>query len=69
MLWGWFAASATGAFKKVNGIMKEEEYLKIFFEEKNLARQWIIGHRWAFQQDNNPKYTYTEFCEEMAKLD
>ena len=58
MLWACFAASGIGALQKVNGIMKEEDYLQILQEKlKSSARRLGLGHSWVFQQDNDTKHT------------
>ena len=57
-LWGCFAASGPGALVKINGIMNSTKYQDIL--AKNLvasARKLRLGHRWTFQQDNDPKHT------------
>lgn len=36
MLWACFAANGTGALQRVNGIMKEEDYLRILQDNLNL---------------------------------
>ena len=55
MLWGCFAASGSGALKKVNGIMKKEDFLQILQENlKSSARRLGFGCRWVFQWDIDP---------------
>ena len=44
VLWGCFAASGSAALKKVNGMMKEENYLQILQENlKSSAEDWLFG--------------------------
>ena len=44
MLWGCFAASGSAALKKVNGIMKVEDYLQILQENlKSSTKDWLMG--------------------------
>ena len=58
MLWGCFAASRSDAPKKVNGIMKKEDYLQILQENlKSSARRLGLRCSWLFQQDNERKHT------------
>ena len=51
-LWG------PGALVKINGIINSSKYQGIL--AKNLldsARKLRLGHKWTFQQDNDPKHT------------
>ena len=58
ILWGCFAASGSSALKKVNRMMKKEEYLQILYENlKPSARRLGLGYSCVFQQDSNPKHT------------
>ena len=58
VLWGCLAASGSAAPKKVNRIMKEEDYIQILQENiKSLARRLSLGSIVFFQWDNNPKHT------------
>ena len=45
MLWGCFAANGSGAPKRVNGIMKKEDYLPILQEKPKLISR-RLGLRW-----------------------
>lgn len=58
MVWGSFAATGVEELFLINGIMEEEDYVKIL--ETNLmksARKIGLGRRFTFQQDNDPKHT------------
>lgn len=53
-----FAASVTGSLVRVHGIMKKEIYVDILRENMQKSdRSLGLGHRWVFQQDNDPKHT------------
>ena len=44
ILWGCIAAGGSGAVKKVNEIMKKEDYLQILLENlKSSAEDWVLG--------------------------
>ena len=61
MVWGCFSHAGVGQLKKIEGIMKKEQYHSIL--------QWyaipsginLIGRGFIFQQDNDPKNT-SKFC-------
>ncbi|CDQ57702.1 unnamed protein product [Oncorhynchus mykiss] len=58
MMWGCFAAGGTGALHKKDGIMRKEndvDTLKQHF--KTSVRKLILGPKWVFQMDNDPKHT------------
>lgn len=56
MFWGCFAASGTGTLHKIDGIMKEEDYLQILQLHLRSAASWLnLGPNWVFQLDNDPK--------------
>ena len=58
MLWGCFAAGGTGALHKIDGIMREENYVDILKHHlKTSVRKLKLGHKWVFQMDNDPKHT------------
>ena len=58
MLWWCFAAGGTGALHKIDGIMKEENYVDISKQHlKTSVRKLKLGHKWVFQMDNDPKHT------------
>ena len=63
MLWGCFAASGSGALKKVNGIMWKVNYLQILQDSLELlARVLGLGCSWVFEQGNDPKRTSKSRC-------
>ena len=56
MLWGWFAPGGTDALHKINGIMRKENYVDIYWS--NISRHQLkLGRKWVFQMDNDPKHT------------
>ena len=58
MLWGCFAAGRTGALHKINGIMRQENYVDILKQHlKTSVRKLKLGRKWVFQMDNDPKHT------------
>ena len=59
MLWGCFAAGGTGALHKIDGIMREENYVDILkLHVKTSVRKVKLVHKWALQVDNDPKQNY-----------
>uniref|UniRef100_A0AAZ3PF04 Tc1-like transposase DDE domain-containing protein n=1 Tax=Oncorhynchus tshawytscha TaxID=74940 RepID=A0AAZ3PF04_ONCTS len=58
MLWGCFAAGGTGALHKIDGIMRDENYVDILKQHlKTSVRKLKLGRKWIFQTDNNLKHT------------
>ena len=58
MLWGCFAAGGTGAFHKMDGIMREgNDVDKLKQHLKTSVGKLKLGHKWVFQMDNDPKHT------------
>ena len=58
MLWGCFAAGGTGALHKIDGIMRQENYVDILKQHlKTSVRKLKLGRKWVFQMDNDPKHT------------
>ena len=56
MLWECFAAGGTGALHKIDGIMREDNYVDILKQHlKTSVRK--LGRKWVFQVDNDPKHT------------
>ena len=55
-LWGCFGASGSADLKKVNRIMKREDFLQILQENLKLsARRLSLGCSWRFQEGDDPK--------------
>jgi hypothetical protein len=58
MLWGCFAAGGSGALHKIDGIMREENYVNILKQHlKTSVRKLKLGCKWVIQMDNDPKHT------------
>ena len=58
MLWGCFAAGGTGALHKIEGIMRQENYVDILKQHlKTSVRKLKLGRKWVFQIDHDPKHT------------
>uniref|UniRef100_A0AAZ3R7K7 Tc1-like transposase DDE domain-containing protein n=1 Tax=Oncorhynchus tshawytscha TaxID=74940 RepID=A0AAZ3R7K7_ONCTS len=57
MLWGCFAAGGTGALHKIDGIMRQGNYVDILKQHlKTSVRKLKLGCKWIFQMDNDPKH-------------
>ena len=57
MLWGCFAAGRTGALHKIDGIMREDNYVDILKQHLKTVRKLKLGRKWVFKIDNDTKYT------------
>ena len=55
MLWGCFAAVGPRALPKIDGIMGEENYVDVL--KQHLKPSAMLGCKWVFQMDNDPKHT------------
>ncbi|CDQ99646.1 unnamed protein product [Oncorhynchus mykiss] len=55
MLWGYFAAGGTGVLHKIDGYMRNENYVDIL--KQHLKTSLKLGRKWVFQMDNDPKHT------------
>jgi hypothetical protein len=57
MLVGCIAAGGTGALHKIDGIMREENYMDILKQHlKTSVRKLKLGCKWVFQMDNDLKH-------------
>uniref|UniRef100_A0AAZ3QD20 Transposase n=1 Tax=Oncorhynchus tshawytscha TaxID=74940 RepID=A0AAZ3QD20_ONCTS len=57
-LWGCFAAGGTGALHKIDGIMRNENYVVILKQPLKISvRKLKLGRKWVFHMDNDPKHT------------
>ena len=57
MLWGCFVAGGTPTRHKIDGIMREENYVDILKQRlKTSVRKLKLGRKWVFQMDNDPKH-------------
>ena len=57
MVWGCFSDGQVGSITKIDGKMSKEVYLKILKEHVLVCGTELIGERFVFQQDNDPKLT------------
>ena len=57
MVWGCFGGGLVGSIAKIDRKMTKEVYLKILKEHVLVCGTELIGERFVFQQDNNPKHT------------
>jgi hypothetical protein len=58
MLWGCFAAVGTGALHKIEGIMRQDNYVDILKQHlKTSVRKLKLVCKWVFQMNNNPNHT------------
>jgi hypothetical protein len=58
MLCRCFAAGGTGALHKIDGVMREENYVDILKQHLTTSvRKLKLGRKWVFQMDNDPKHT------------
>ena len=58
MMWGCINAGGTGALHKIDGIMRQENYVDILKQHvKTSVRKLKLGRKWVFQMDNDPKNT------------
>ena len=55
---GAFTAGGAGALHKIDGFMREENYVDILKQHlKTSVRKLKPGRKWVFQMDNDPKHT------------
>jgi hypothetical protein len=59
MVWGCFGGNRVGDLIKIDGIMKKEHYLEILKNHGVSSGTRIIGRGFAFQEDKDPKQSYT----------
>ena len=57
MVWGCFSSAGVGDLIKIEGIMRKENYLEILEQNAVPSGLRIIGKKFIFQQDNDPKHT------------
>ena len=58
MFWGCFSAGGTGALHKIDGIMRNENYVDILKQHlKTSVRNLKLGRKWVFKKENDPKHT------------
>ena len=58
MLWGCFAAGGTGALHKIDGNMRQENYVEILKQHlKTSVRKLKLGRKCVFQIDIDPKHS------------
>ena len=72
MLWGCFAARGTGVLHKIDGTMREENYVDILKQHlKTSVRKLKLGRKCVFQMDKDPKHTskdVTKWRKDKAKV-
>lgn len=66
MVWGCFGGQATGDLVKIEGILKKQGYKKIIKENVVRSGQRLIGRKFIFQHDNDPKHS-SKLCKEYLK--
>lgn len=57
MVWGCFGNGRMGSIKKVEGTLKKEGYHQILMKHAIPSGKRLIGEKFNFQQDNDPKHT------------
>ena len=57
MVWGCFGGGQVGSIAKIDGKMTKEVYLKILKEHVLVCGSELVGERFVFQHDNDPKHT------------
>jgi hypothetical protein len=58
MLWGCFAAGGSGALHKIDGIVRQGNYVDILKQYvMTSVRKFNLVHKWVFQMNNDPKHT------------
>uniref|UniRef100_A0AAZ3NPU9 Tc1-like transposase DDE domain-containing protein n=1 Tax=Oncorhynchus tshawytscha TaxID=74940 RepID=A0AAZ3NPU9_ONCTS len=70
MLWGCFSAGGSGALHKIDGIMREENYVLKQHLTTSVGKL-KLGRKWVFQMDNDPKHTskvVTKFKDNKVKV-
>ena len=55
---GVLCCRGTGALHKIDGIIRQENYVDILKQHlKTSVRMLKLGRKWVFQMDNDPKHT------------
>lgn len=62
MVWGCFGGERTGDLVRVNGIMEKEHYHSILSRHAIPSGLRVIGKKFEFQQDNDPKHA-SKLCQ------
>ena len=60
-VWGCISAGGVGDLVRIDGIMNAEKYRQIFIHHAIQSGRRLIGPRFTFQQDNDPKHTANKF--------
>lgn len=66
MVWGSFSGQGVGDLFQVEGILKKEGYHSILQRHAIPSGLRLIGKRFVFQQDNDPKHT-SKLCTDYLK--
>ena len=55
MFWWCFASGGTGALHKIDGIMRQKNYVDILKQHlKTSVWKLMLGRKWVFQMDYDP---------------
>ena len=60
-VWGCISAGGVGDLVRIDGIMNAEKYRQILIHHAIPSGRRLIGPRFTFQQDNDPKHTANKF--------
>ena len=60
-VWGCISAGGVGDLVRIDGIMNAKKYRQIFIHHAIQSGRRLIGPRFTFQQDNDPKHTANKF--------
>lgn len=57
LVWGCFAGGKVGNLKRIDGIMKKEDYHQILQRHAIPSGNTLVGQGFWFQEDNDPKHS------------
>ena len=57
MVWGCISANGVGDLVRVDGIMNAAKYKQILIHHAILSGKRLIGNKFIFQHDNDPKHS------------
>ena len=58
MVWGCMSAKGVGKLHFIEGIIYAEVYENILAKQMIPSAENLLGHRYTFQHENDPKYTW-----------